>query len=81
MCVIQVIIEVKIPLVIKQNVFSSKNNALLRFLNALDARVHEREKLFNILRYFLKKKKKKVSILLTNAKTVVVVVSLKTNFF
>ena len=45
MCVIQVIIEMKIPLVIKQNVFSSKNNALLRFLNALDARVHEREKL------------------------------------
>lgn len=57
MCVIQVIIEMKIPLVIKQNVFSSKNNALLRFLNALDARVHEREKLFNILRYFLGKKK------------------------
>lgn len=80
MCVIQVIIEMKIPLVIKQNVFSSKNNALLRFLNALDARVHEREKLFNILRYFLEKKKI-VSILLTNAKTVVVVVSLKTNFF
>ena len=57
MCVIQVIIEMKIPLVIKQNVFSSQNNALLRFLNALDARVHEREKLFNILKYFLKKKK------------------------
>ena len=56
MCVIQVIIEMKIPLVIKQNVFSSKNNALLRFLNALDTRVHEREKLFNILRYFLGKK-------------------------
>ena len=80
MCVIQVIIEMKIPLVIKQNVFSSQNNALLRFLNALDARVHEREKLFNILKYFLKKKKI-VCILLTNAKTVVVVVSLKTNFF
>ena len=80
MCVIQVIIEMKIPLVIKQNVFSSQNNALLRFLNALDARVHEREKLFNILKYFLKKKKI-VCILLTNAKTVGVVVSLKTNFF
>lgn len=57
-CVIQVIIKMKITLVIKQNVFSSKNNALLRFLNPVHTSVHEGEKLFiNILRYFLEKKK------------------------
>lgn len=56
--VIQMIIEMKITLVIKQNVFSSKNNALLRFLNPVHTSVHEREKLsINILRYFLEKKK------------------------
>ena len=65
----------KIPLVIKQNVFSSKNSALLRFLNPLDLSVHEKEKLYiNILRYFLEKI---VSILLTNTKTVLAVVSLE----